>query len=446
MHRVVSSTLIVAGLVLTLGGASSWGQVPSTNDTSDSFGNTGGGTSALGSPALSSNYDTAYGFDALVKNSMGDNNTALGALALFKNTTGSNNTASGFDALGDNNGDNNTAYGYAALSSNTTGHDNTASGFQALWSNTTGFRNTASGQQALYSNTDGYRNTASGANTLKNNTTGTNNTASGVSALENNNGHFNTASGVLALFGNISGKYNTAGGYTALYANTTGHYNTALGYQALFQSTGSRNLALGNQAGYHLTSGSSNIYLGHTGAASESTTMRLGQVQSRTFVAGTFGVPVNGGLVAVNSKGQLGVAAVSSARYKRDIQAMRDRSQGLFRLRPVTFRYKQDPQGQRQYGLIAEEVVKVYPELVTKGADGKVESVQYHELIPLLLNEVQHQQQELTELKAQNERLQAALLQQQEREAERQAQNAALAARLERLEQGGTREAALVGR
>src|SRR5262249_17778267 len=128
----------------------------------------------------------------------------------------------------------------------------------------------------------------------------------------------------------------------------------------------------------------------------------------------------------------------SSARYKRDIAAMGERSQGLYHLRPVTFRYKHDPQGQRQYGLIAEDVAKIYPELVTKGADGKVESVQYHELIPMLLNEVQRQQQkleaqsqqlsaqsqELVELKAQNEHLQAALVQ----------QTTALAARLEQLE------------
>ena len=112
---------------------------------------------------------------------------------------------------------------------------------------------------------------------------------------------------------------------------------------------------------------------------------------------------------------------------------MGERSQGLHQLRPVTFRYKQDAQGQRQYGLIAEEVARVYPELVVRGAKGEVESVQYHELIPMLLNEVQHQQQELTELKAQNERLQAALVQ----------QNAALAVRLERLEAGAARTATL---
>src|SRR5262249_16003019 len=110
----------------------------------------------------------------------------------------------------------------------------------------------------------------------------------------------------------------------------------------------------------------------------------------------------------------------SSARYKRDIQDMRERSQGLYQLRPVTFRYKQDPRGPQQYGLVAEDVAKVYPELVVWGDKGQAESVQYHELIPMLLHEVQHQQQKL----------------------DAAAQEVAeLKARLERLEQGASRTA-----
>src|SRR5262249_50383081 len=149
-----------------------------------------------------------------------------------------------------------------------------------------------------------------------------------------------------------------------------------------------------------------------TGATTESTTMRLGSVQTRTFIAGIYGAGLSSTNapvpVFIDKNGQLGKMP-SSARYKRDIEDMKEQSQGLYELRPVTFRYKQDPNGQRQYGLVAEEVARVYPELVTKGADGKVESVQYHELIPMLLNEVQRQQQrlerqsqQLAELKAQN--------------------------------------------
>jgi hypothetical protein len=246
----------------------------------------------------------------------------------------------------------------------------------------------------------------------------------------------NTASGYQALVSNTTGAVNTASGFGALANNATGSYNTALGYNALLNSTGSRNTALGYNAGVHLSSGDLNIYLGNSGATTESTTMRLGSAQTHTFIAGVAGVPISGAQVTINSSGQLGIVT-SSARYKRDIRDMRERSQGVYQLRPVTFRYKHDPQGPQQYGLIAEEVAKVYPELVTKGADGKVESVQYHELIPMLLNEVQRQQQEIAELKAQAQEV-AELKAQNE---EQRAQNAALAARLERLEAGAIRTA-----
>src|SRR5262249_14545168 len=141
----------------------------------------------------------------------------------------------------------------------------------------------------------------------------------------------------------------------------------------------------------------------------------------------------------------LGIRAPPSP-YKRDIRPMGAHSRGLLQLRPVIFRYKQDAQGERQYGLIAEEVAKVYPELVTRGATGEVEAVRYHEVIPMLLNEVQHQQRQLVaqakqlaELKAQNARLQAMLAEQQERDA-------ALAARLGRLEAAAARAGALASR
>jgi hypothetical protein len=330
------------------------------------------------------------GSEALFKNKLGNFATAVGAFALFNTTNGLN-----------------TAVGYSALKSNTAGAFNTALGLDALLSNT--------GDQDAGT---GSANTATGANALNQNTTGSGNTATGHQALSNN----------------TAGYYNTATGWSVLTLNTTGSYNTALGYQALSNSTGSRNLALGYNAGVHLSSGDKNVYLGNTGATTESNTMRLGSAQTRTFVAGIYGASLSSGspkAVYVNSSGQVGFLA-SAARYKRDIQDMREGSQGLYQLRPVTFRYKQDTQGQKQYGLIAEEVAKVYPELVTKGADGKVESVQYHELIPLLLNEVQHQQQKL-ETQAQQV-------------AELQAQNAALVERLGRLEAATARTAPVATR
>lgn len=236
---------------------------------------------------------------------------------------------------------------------------------------------------------------------------------------------------------------NTAGGTGALGSNTTGSNNTASGYFALSSNANSDgNIAIGAEAGSNLTSGDNNIYLGNPGAAAESETMRLGNNQTHTFIAGIASTHLIGSLVLINRNGQLGILA-SSARYKRDIHGMGMRSHGLLQLRPVTFRYKQDPQGQQQYGLIAEEAAKVYPELVVRGAKGEVESIQYHELIPLLLNELQHQQQALgeqarqvAELKTQNERLQAALVQ----------QNATLTARLARLEEAKARAATLARR
>jgi hypothetical protein len=294
----------------------------------------------------------------------------------------------------------NTAGGTGALTSITTGGANTAYGNAALRTNTTGFNNTAVGLLAISFSNTGNNNTGIGNSALEINEAGNNNTAVGNLALNSiASTDNNTAIGASALT-NSTGSDNSAVGLLALGKSTTGNGNTAIGENALAENTtGSNNIAIGLEAGAKLTSGSDNIYLGAESAVSEAKTMRLGQDQTHTFVAGIAGHPLIGSQVVVTSAGQLGIVA-SSARFKRDIQAMGEGSQGLLQLRPVTFRYKQDPQGTRQYGLIAEEVAKVYPELVTRGRDGKVASVQYHELIPMLLNELQRQQREFQELKA----------------------------------------------
>jgi hypothetical protein len=240
---------------------------------------------------------------------------------------------------------------------------------------------------------DAAGNTGGGSGALANNTTGFNNTAYGAGALGANEDNFNTASGAGALANNTTGSNNTASGFNALERNTTGSNNTASGTEALRQNTmGSDNIALGFQAGVNLTGGSANIYLGHSGVNTESNTMRLGEDQTRTFIAGVLGTMMPGqgvSQVVINNDGQLGTRP-SSARYKQDIEPLGAHSQGLGQLRPVTFRYRQDPQGERQYGLIAEEVATVYPELVIRNATGEVESVQYEALIPLLLHALQH--------------------------------------------------------
>jgi hypothetical protein len=342
--------------------------------------------------------NTFLGSGALGKVTTGTDNTALGFDTLFENTTNSNNTAVGANALGANIADGNTAVGANALFANNSAVRNTAVGFNALFSHQAGVDNTATGDSALMSDITGFNNTAIGSQALRSNTTGTSNTATGSQALPTNtNGFNNTATGTLSLRDNTSGTENTADGAAALADNTTGGNNTAIGGVALSRNTtGSGNIAIGVGAGANLTTGNNNIEIGNVGVAAESNTIRIGTkgVQTRTLIAGINNAPVLvGSPVLVNAIGRLGIQ-VSSARFKRDIREMGKASGGLMKLRPVTFRYKDDPAGTLQYGLVAEEVARVYPELVTYGADGQVEAVAYHLLPAMLLNEMQKQVRE----------------------------------------------------
>jgi hypothetical protein len=284
----------------------------------------------------------------------------------------------------------NTAEGQAALFSLTTGGFNTAIGWLSLRSNTEGNFNTAIGAGTLFANT-AFENTATGAGALLSNTTGSQNIASGAFALfSNSTGAVNTATGDSALANNTTGNLNTAYGYRALF-NTTGSDNTAIGGIALSQNTtGSSNIALGVSAGFNHTNGSNNIDIGNTGFDGQSDTIRIGTVGSHTatFVAGISGVPVAGTGVVVASDGQLGVAA-SSQRSKDEIKSMDQASEALYGLRPVVFRYKKeiDPQGSPQWGLVAEEVEKVNPNLVVHDKEGKPYSVRYDQVNAMLLNE-----------------------------------------------------------
>jgi hypothetical protein len=406
-------------LAIVLALSSSWvhAQTPTcaapgcNSVTSDSNANTAVGSSALthlttgdGRVMAVGADNTALGVQALENTTTGVDNTASGIQALLFNTTGFWNTASGAFALAHNTtGNSNTASGFQPLVNNTTGSFNTASGANALLFNTTGNDNTASGTNALFSNTTGAYNTASGMNALYYNTTGINNTASGVNALlSNTTGNENTASGVQALNSNSVGYQNTAAGFKAVFNNTTGNGNTAVGYLALFSNTtGLNNIGIGNNAGYAVTN-SNNIDIGSQGFATDADTIRIGapSTQSKAFIAGIYGTPITGSAVYVTSSGQLGVLG-SSERFKTHIAPMTEQSDKLNRLRPVTFRYKTDPQAIPQYGLIAEEVSQVYPELVIRDEAGKIQGVRYEELAPMLLREVQQQAAEIRDLKQQ---------------------------------------------
>ena len=376
---------------------------------SGGLGNTAVGFNALFSDTTGSN-NTATGDGALDSNTTGNGNTATGAFALSGNTTGDGNTAQGFTALQDNTtGDFNTANGDNALFANTTGRSNTASGASALARNTTGDFNTANGATALFSNTTGFNNTASGNDTLSSNTTGLDNTAMGFQALfSNTTGDSNTAVGVRALYSNIGGVLfagggNTAIGLNALEDNTTGAFNTANGAAALSSNTtGNANIALGLQAGENLTTGDGNIDIGNRGVAGEGGTIRIGTqgIQTKTFMAGINGAAVMGGAVKVNAAGQLGTAP-SSQRFKTEIKPMDKASEAIHALKPVTFLYKQeiDPEGIPQFGLVAEEVEKVNPDLVARDEKGEIYTVRYEAVNAMLLNEFLKEHRTVQELK-----------------------------------------------
>ncbi len=295
---------------------------------------------------------------------------------------------------------------------------NTAIGLGTLASNTTGTYNTASGFNALASNTAGGANTASGYTALTNNTTGNGNTATGSVALfSNTTGSYNMASGNGALSSNTTGNANTATGLEALSSNTTGSLNTASGNQALYNNTtGGNNIAVGFQAALNAPNGNSNsIYIGSEGTALDSSaTIRIGTegTQTSAYIAGISGAGVAGGAaVYVNSNGQLGTV-LSSRRFKEQITDMGDSSSKLFQLRPVNFFYKpqfDDGSHLLQYGLTAEEVAKVYPEMVAYDKDGQILTVKYQMLAPMLLNELQKQNAQLQnqDLQLQNQDLQA---------------------------------------
>ena len=222
------------------------------------------------------------------------------------------------------------------------------------------------------------------------------NTAIGSSALfGNTTGADNTAVGVNALGENTTGSDNTTIGLNSLLFNTTGSNNTASGYDALENTTGSNNIAIGSEAGINIAATNNNIDIGNQAVAGDSGAIRIGTAGSQTtaFMAGIYGVNTSGIPVYINSNGQLGTVS-SSRRYKEDIQDMADASSGLLRLRPVTFRYKKpfaDGSKPVEYGLIAEEVAEVYPDMVARSADGQIETVKYQILAPMLLNELQKQ-------------------------------------------------------
>src|SRR5215211_963147 len=360
---------------------------------------------------------TAEGCKALHLLTSGQGNTAVGWHSLFSAGDANFNTGVGAGALAltTTGADSNTAVGTAALLLNTTGFLNTAVGTAALVYNDSGNGNNAVGTYALFKNIDGSDNNALGRSALAENIHSRGNTALGASALANNDvtgnnlANFNTAVGAGALVSNTDGELNTAVGFVALSGNTVGHSNQAMGAHALANNdNGVENVAIGREAmntsvggilntvvGWqagHEVDGIDNIYIGDSagaGIAAEDFTIRIGNEAfvDACYIAGAFGVNDAASIpLRIAPSGHL-ATGVSSARFKQDIRPMDKASESILALKPVTFRYKNDANETPQFGLVAEDVAKVNPDLVILDREGKPYTVRYEEVNAMLLNE-----------------------------------------------------------
>jgi hypothetical protein len=332
------------------------------------------------------------------------------------------NTAEGLNALFNVNtavGQFNTALGFAALKLDTTGAHNTGVGGQALLNNNGSF-NTAVGENALVHNTTGGMNMALGQGALANNKTGSSNTAMGFQALQNNTVDNNTAVGFQAMQGNTSGPENVGLGFRALASNTVTGFSVAVGFQALDAATGGQNTAVGDNALGGVTSGFQNTAIGDVAGFNVSTAnnvITIGAFEGGQNVTGSTYI----GNIAESNYFSIFETTVfidtnthrlhvnfSSQRFKDEIKPMDKASEAILALKPVTFHYKNDAPGTpRSYGLVAEDVAKVNPDLVVPDRDGKPLAVHYESINVMLLNEflkehkkVEEQQASIADLKS----------------------------------------------
>ena len=398
--------------------------------------------------------NTAEGQSALLSLTTGTYDTAVGWFALKSNTTGRFTTATGAGALLSNNiAISNTANGAFALFNNdSTGHGvaswNSAFGTDALFSNTDGFQNSAFGESALFANTTGHYNTAIGDNALRLNQTGSGNTAVGYFALYQNTADGDTAVGFGALAANTTGDRDAALGFQAMNHNIDGSTNTAVGYQALYNGDNSGNTAIGHQALYsggggtntavglwalysnasasstavgvdalvNSTTGGLNTALGYLAGSQITTAANVvcihhpgANVNHSCFIGNIRGITTQNNdsiPVVIDSFGQLGTMS-SSRQFKDGIKPMDKASEAVLALKPVTFHYKNDNTKRPEFGLIAEQVAKVNPDLVVRDKNGDIYTVRYDAVNAMLLNEflkehrtVQKQQKEIDALKA----------------------------------------------
>lgn len=354
-------------------------------------------------------FTTAEGCQALQNLTTGSGNTGVGWRSLFVVADGSFNTGVGAGTLVLNTNNDNTAVGAVALLLNTTGSDNTAVGTAALEFNDAGIQNVGVGGFAL-ANTTSDANTALGFQALEFNTAHFTNVGVGVFAAQNSDADFNTAVGGFALRANTGGSENTAVGAGAMESGDGGSNNTAVGFLAGVDITGSGNTFIGSNAGttppatgeYNNT-----ILIGISGDDDAN------NPDGRTYIGNIRDVAtgnVDAVAVLIDSDGQLGTIN-SSRRFKKDIKPMDQTSEAILALKPVTFHYKngdtKKAQKTPQYGLIAEEVAAVNPDLIVRDKDGEIYSVRYDAVNVMLLNEflkehkkVEEQQASISQLKS----------------------------------------------
>ena len=393
-----TSGIIYAGGDLLLHGDDNqnfFAGVGAGNVTLTGSGNTGIGTFALAGDT-SGSWNTANGESALYFNTIGTNNIALGYLAGYNITTGNNNIDIGNAGMA---GDDSTirigdpaVHTATFIAGTINGDGGGVTNLNAA--QLSGPVSLAQLPSSVVTNNETGVTlgnvTINGSFNLPPLTTTSNLIYAGNDLLLYNDASQNLFVGDSAGNEPLTGDGNTGIGASALSSVTSGSDNTANGFKALYSNmTGTSNIALGYLAGYNITTGNNNIDIGNQGTSSENNVIRIGGHQQATYVVGIYGSTASGGTaVYVSSSGQLGTTT-SSRRFKQDIQPMSDASDVLLALHPVTFRYKPeiDPQGIPQFGLVAEEVAQVDPDLIVRGQDGQPYSVRYEQVNAMLLNE-----------------------------------------------------------
>jgi hypothetical protein len=369
-------------------------------------------------PENFSGSNTFDGFHALFSQTANTFNTAVGWQSLATQTTAEAVTGCGAGTLTFNTADNNSAFGAAALEFNTGGGLNVAVGGFSLLRNTTGSDNTAVGMQAL-----------------ENNVSGVTNAALGVFAAQNGTSDFNVAVGGFSLKATTAGTRNTAVGAGAMESGNAGNDNTAVGELAGNNIAGNGNNCFGSSAGTSITTGNNNVVVGNGaggGLTSAANNIVIGAIaeagpfanlNNTVFINSIFGEPVSdpGSQVPVfvDMFNVVGVFNTSSRTLKHDIKPMDKASETIYQFKPVTFKYNSDWKGTTQYGLIAEEVAEVDPQLVVRGRDGEIMAVHYEQISNMLLNEflkehkkVEEQQASISQLKSEMQTMVAQLKEQ----------------------------------